>query len=292
LHPSREEAWRALEALLAPEGRACSESTPSVDAKMARDMTLQFGGARIKALHPAIAPGDGYPTLAIRLFEGAPVDPERLVRWGVFPAAVLRTLLEAIANRLRLIVLGGTATGKTTLLSALCHGIPLDERIVKIEDPEEIWVPHPNVTTLEARPALPGSNVPAYGINDGVDDAMRLAPSYLIVGEVRDGKAALGLFRAMMSDHAGLTTFHAEGPEHAAKRLSIIMWGDAQVPAAAVKDLCAEALDLAVQIGWRGGRRVALGIWEVAGVSGGDVKFKSLWSPGEAAMQTPTRRRS
>ena len=291
LRPSKDEVWRALEALLTPEGRACSESTPSVDVKLPRDQELNFGGARIKAIHPALAPGAGYPVLALRLFEGAPVTPDRLVRWGVFPEAVVDSLLEAVGRRLRVLVLGGTSTGKTTLLSALCHGVPADERIVKIEDPEEIWLPHPNVVTLEARPAPPGSSVPPYEVKDGVDDAMRLAPAYLIVGEVRKGDAALALFRALMSDHAGLTTFHASNPEHAVKRLSIIMWGDTQTPQAAVKELFAEALDLVIQIGWRGGRRTALGVWEVAGIAGGDVKFRPLWQPGDAQLQPLHRQR-
>jgi pilus assembly protein CpaF len=161
LRPSKEEAWRAVEALLAPEGRACSESTPSVDVKIPRDRTLGFGGARVKALHPCIAPGDGYPTLAVRLFEPEPVPPSQVARWQVFadtpltgtrpgelapmtPAAlhvadpVIDPLLDAIANRLRVIILGGTVTGKTTLLAALCHGIPQTTRVVKVEDPEEI----------------------------------------------------------------------------------------------------------------------------------------------------------
>ncbi len=292
LQPTREEAWRALEALLAPEGRACSESTPSVDVKIPRDEVFGFGGARVKALHPCIAPGAGYPTLAIRLFEGAPVPPDRLVRWNVFPQAVVDALLAAVGERLRVLVLGGTATGKTTLLSAICHGVPADERIVKIEDPEEIWLPHPNVVTLEARPAPPGSSVPPYTVADGVDDAMRLAPAYVIVGEVRRGDAALSLFRALMSDHAGLTTFHAASPEHAVKRLSIIMSGDTRTPYGVVKDLFAEAVDLVVQIGWRGGLRTALGIWEVAGVSGEGVKFRQLWRPGDETMLAPTHDRS
>ena len=100
---------------------------------------------------------------------------------------------------------------------------------MKIEDPEEIWLPHPNVTTLEARSAPPGSNVPSYTVADGVDDALRLAPAYVILGEVRRGDAALALFRAMMSDHAGLTTLHADGPEHAAYRIGVIMYSDAGV---------------------------------------------------------------
>lgn len=315
LQPTRPEAWRAVEALLAPEGRACSESTPSVDVKLPRDRALGFGGARIKAIHACIAPGDGYPTLAVRLFEPEPVPPAQIAGWGVFTAPtpggtpavgglvglasadthvgdpVIDALLDAVASRLRVIILGGTATGKTTLLAALCHGIPASARIVKVEDPEEIWLPHPNVCTLEARPAPPGSNVPPYTVADGVDDAMRLAPAYLILGEVRRGDAALSLFRALMSDHAGLTTFHAEGPEEAVRRMGVIMWADAGVRIDGAKELFAQALDVVVQIGWRGGRRQALGVWEVAGLGGGDVKFRCLWQPGDAALLPITRRR-
>jgi pilus assembly protein CpaF len=207
-----------------------------------------------------IAPGDGYPALALRLFEPESVEPAQIVQWGVFPAAALAGLAEPVGNRLRVVVIGGTATGKTTLLSALCHGIPSAARIVKIEDPEEIWVPRPNVTTLEARPAPPGPNVPAYEVKNGVDDAMRLAPNYVIVGEVRDGHAALSLFRALMSDHAGLTTYHAEGPDEAVFRMGVHMYADAGVRMDAAKALFAQALDLVVQIGWRNDRRVALGV--------------------------------
>jgi pilus assembly protein CpaF len=317
LRPSKDEAWRAIEALLAPEGRACSESTPSVDVKIPRDRALGFGGARVKAIHPCIAPGDGFPTLAVRLFEPEPVLPTQVVRWNVFddaplaggagadglaipglrPAAehcgdpVIDPLLDAVANRLRMIILGGTGTGKTTLLAALCHGIPQTARVVKVEDPEEIWLPHPNVCTLEARPAPPGSNVPPYTVADGVDDAMRLAPSYVIVGEVRRGDAALSLFRALMSDHAGLTTFHAEGPEEAVRRMGVIMWADAGVRIDGARELFAQALDLVVQIGWRDGRRRALGVWEVAGMSSNDVKFRALWQPGDGKLAAISRRR-
>jgi pilus assembly protein CpaF len=209
----------------------------------------------------------------------------------VLPEVVLAALLEAVSSRLRVMVVGGTATGKTTLLSALCHGIPADARIVKVEDPEEIWLPHPNVTTLEARPAPPGSDVPAYTVSDGVDDAMRLAPSHLIVGEVRTGDAALSLFRALMSDHAGLTTFHAEGPEEALFRLGVILFADAQVRFEAAKGLFVQAIDLVIQVGWREKTRRCLGVWEVGDLSGGKVTFRILWQPGEAEMKAPERRR-
>ncbi len=313
VRPSREEAWRAVEALLAPEGRACSESTPSVDAKVPRDRELGFGGARVKVLHPRIAPGDGYPVLAVRLFEPRPITPEQVASWGVFsaartvqaegdlppltPAAVqvaepaINALLTAVANRLRVMVIGGTGTGKTSLLSSLCHAIPADARIVKIEDPEEVWLPHPNVVTLEMREAMVGSSVAPYTAKDGVDDAMRLAPEYLILSEVRKGDAALSLFRALMSDHAGLTTFHAEGPEHAARRMGVIMQADTGMSVESAAELFMEALDIIVQVGWRNGRRTAIGIWEVADLARGRVTFRQLWQPGDNRVAEIRRRR-
>ena len=292
VEPSKEEVWRAVEALLAPQGRACTEATPTVDAKLPRNGDIGFGGARVKVIHPIVASGDGYPTIALRLYEPHPVPPSQIVEWEVMPAAVMDALLEAVSRRLRAMVVGGTSVGKTTLLSALCHGIPQDARIVKIEDPEEIWLPHPNVTTLEARPAPPGSDVPPYTVADGVDDAMRLAPTHVIVGEVRTGGAALSLFRALMSDHAGLTTFHAEGPDETVFRLGVLMFADRMVRFEASKAMFVEAMDLVVQVGWRDGGRRAVGVWEVEDLKGGNVKFRQLWEPGMEKMEPPTRVRT
>lgn len=289
LRPSREEVWRAVETLLAPLGRSLSEATPSVDARLPR--APGFSGARIKAIHPAVAPGEGYPSLNIRLYEAKPVSPERIVAWEMAPDFVVRALIDAVGRGSRVLVIGGTATGKTTLLSALCHGIPRDARIVKIEDPEEIFLDHPHVVTLEARPAPPGSGVPPYTVRDGVDDAMRMSPNWLIVGEVRRGDAAMALFRAQMSDHPGLSTFHAEGPEEAVFRMAVIMFADVGVRMEAAKAIFAQAVDLVVQVGWRDGKRRILGVWEPErGLRGGDVAFRKLWTFGETRMEAPSRR--
>ncbi len=288
--PGLDEVWRSVEALLAPIGRAISEAQPSVDAKLPRMEGM--GGARVKIVHPVLAPGLGYPAVNIRLFEPRPVPPEQIVAWDMCPEAVMAALLGAVAGGMRVLVIGGTATGKTTFLAALAHGIPKEARIVKIEDPEEIWLPHPNVVTLEARPKVVGSDVPGYGLSDGVDDAMRMAPNWLIVGEVRTGTAALSLFRAQMSDHPGLSTLHAEGPEAAIHRLGVLMWADAQVRIEAAKEMFAMAVDLVVQVGWKDGRRQVLGVWEVnPELKAGNVTFRRLYQVGEAQMAEISRRR-
>jgi pilus assembly protein CpaF len=288
--PSLDETWRSVEALLAPIGRAISEAQPSVDAKLPRMEGM--GGARVKIVHPVLAPGLGYPAINIRLFEPRPVPPEQIVAWGMCPQGVMDALLEGVAQGLRVLVIGGTATGKTTFLAALAHGIPKTARIVKVEDPEEIWLPHENVVTLEARPKVVGSDVPGYSLSDGVDDAMRMAPNWLIVGEVRTGTAALSLFRAQMSDHPGLSTLHAEGPEAAIHRLGVLMWADAQVRIEAAKEMFAMAVDVVVQVGWMEGKRHVLGVWEVnPELKGGNVTFRRLYQAGEERMEAFTRRR-
>lgn len=293
IHPTQEEVWRVVDTLLTPVGKSLTEAVPTVDARLPRDPEIGFGGARVKAVHPIIATGDGYPVISLRLYEPRPVPPEQIVAWGVFPEQVIQMLTEAVHSRLRVMVIGGTSTGKTTLLSALCHGIPRDQRVVTIEDPQEIWLAHPNVVTLEARTAPPGSDVPPYTIADGVDDALRMAPTYIVVGEVRRGHEANSLFRAFMTDHAGLTTFHAENPADAVFRLALLMFSDTDIRFAASKGLFAKGIDLVVQVGWHEGSRRGVGVWEVnEALKGGEVTFRQLWSvdkPEELLM--PDRKR-
>ena len=283
--PTDIDVWRAVETLLAPLGRAVTEASPSVDAKIPRQEGLA-GGARVKIIHPVVAPGLGYPSINIRLFEPKPVPPEKLIEWNVAPAPVINGLVKVVRQALRVLVIGGTASGKTTLLSALCYGIPRDARVVKIEDPEEIWLDHPHVVTLEARPAQTGSSILPYSLASAVDDAMRMSPKWLIVGEMRRGDAVAALFRAQMSDHPGLSTFHAEGPEAAVMRLNLLLAADVGIRAEAAKEMFCQAVDMIVQVGWHNGKRAMIGVWEVEKVlKAGNVQFRRLYAPGDEELQ-------
>lgn len=289
IRPSEKDTWRAVEALLSDLGRSVSEASPSVDAKLKRSPELP-GGARLKILHPVIVPGAGsYPSVNIRLFQPNPVPPEKILEWNMAPQWVVNLLVESVHVGLRIVTIGGTASGKTTLLSALANGIPQEARIVKIEDPEEIWLAQPNVVSIEARPAQVGSSVPPYTLANGVDDAMRMSPRWLIVGEMRRGDAINALFRAQMSDHPGLSTFHAEGPESMVKRMTAMLWADAGVQAAPAKELIVEAIDVVVQVGFRPTedgskrRRKIIGVWTVEKeLKAGNIAFSELYRlPGD-----------
>lgn len=275
-HPNEQETWRAVETLLAPIGRAISKATPLVNAKIPRGDGM--GGARVHIVHPRLAPGEGYPVINIRIFEPKPVTLEQLLEWDVAPAHVLDALVGWVRNEYRLLISGATATGKTTVLSAIANGIPRDARVVKIEDPEEIWIDHPHVVSLEARPAQIGSNTPGVTVKDLVDSALRMSPRWLIVGEVRTGDVANTLFRAQMSDHPGLSTFHATDPRHTVHRMALIMFADEGIRMAAAKENFSQAIDLVAQIGWLEGRRQLVGVWAVRKeLKGGDVVMDDVY---------------
>jgi pilus assembly protein CpaF len=250
MRPEPEEIWRVLDRLLGPQNKSLNETNPSVNARMPAT-PANPGGGRIKALHPVIAPPGRNPVINIRLYEQKPVRPEWILERGVVNEEMLDFLSHSVQNGARILICGGTRTGKTTLLSALCNFLPQGWRIVKIEDPEEIWIDRQTVQTLEARPQAIGTEVQPYTLANGVDDALRLSPDYLIVGEVRDGQAAMALFRAMMTGHSGACTFHADHPEEAVERMSTILGTDQRVGREAALQMISSSVDLLVQIGIR-----------------------------------------
>jgi pilus assembly protein CpaF len=285
LHPEAGEIWRVLDRLLGPQNKTLNETNPSINAKLPAT-PHNPGGGRIKALHPVVVPPGRNPCINIRLYEQKPVRPEWLLERGVMSAEMMDLLRQAMEDGQRILISGGTRTGKTTLLSALCNFLPGGWRIVKIEDPEEIWIDRQTVQTVEARPQAVGTEVRPYKLADGVDDAMRMSPDYLIIGEVRDGAAAMSLFRALMTGHNGACTFHADSPREAARRLATVMGADAGVRAHEANQMIADAVDLLVQIGIRHEiRRVV----QVANVSkelkSGDVWFEPIFRYNEQSPE-------
>ena len=271
------EVWRILSLLLGAQSKALNEATPSVNARLPSTKDNP-GGGRIKALHPVIVPGNGFPSVNIRLYEQKPVHPEWLLERELMTPEMMDFLGQAIRDGQRILITGGTRTGKTTLLSALCNYLPEKWRIVKIEDPAEIWIDRATVQTIEARPVAPGSEIPPYTLADGVDDAMRMSPDYLIVGEVRDGHAAMALFRSLMTGHSGACTFHADTPREAFRRLATIMGADEGVRPRDAAQVMADSLDLLVQLGIRHEVRRVTGIARIEKeLRGGDVVFTPLW---------------
>ncbi len=241
----------AIERIVGPLGLRADRSSPIVDARLP-------DGSRVNAVVPPLAV-DG-PCLTIRRFGATAVPLAALC-----PPDVATLLIDAVRQRMNVLVSGGTGAGKTTLLNALASAIPDEERVVTVEDAAELRLPGDHVVRLESRPAN-AEGVGAVGIRALVRNALRMRPDRILVGEVR-GPEALDMLQAMNSGHEGsLSTCHANSPADALRRLeTMVLAGDVALPLPAVRDQVVASIDVIVQVARAtGGARRIVAVCEVA----------------------------
>jgi flagellar protein FlaI len=157
----------------------------------------------------------------IRKFRDDPYSIIDLINIGTFTEELAAYLWMCLENRASIMILGGTAAGKTTALNALACLIKPGSKIITIEETAELNLSHENWVSLISRQSygLGGSSVGEVPLFDLVKASMRHRPDMLIVGEVR-GQEAYVLFQALATGHGGMCTMHAESLDSAVKRLT------------------------------------------------------------------------
>lgn len=168
-------------------------------------------------------------------------------------------LAAAVRARKSILISGGTATGKTTLLNALLKEAPSDERVVLIEDTPEIQLIHANAVGLVAvRGRLGEASVSAA---DLLEAALRLRPDRIIMGEIR-GVEALSFLRAVNTGHPGsITTIHASSPEGAIEQLALIAaQAGTDLSRGELKAYMRSVLDIVIQLSRTDGQRLVSAI--------------------------------
>jgi len=151
----------------------------------------------------------------IRKFPDMPLTPTDMLLNGTFDINIATYLWMAIENSSSVLISGGTATGKTSMLNAISLFIPKESKIVSIEDTAEIRLFHPNWIPEVSRGSTEGS----VTMFDLLKESLRQRPDYIIVGEVR-GKEAYVLFQQMATGHPGISTIHAENFDKLLDRLT------------------------------------------------------------------------
>ena len=157
----------------------------------------------------------------IRKFRDDPYSIIDLINIGTFTEEMAAYLWICLENRASVMVLGGTAAGKTTALNALGCLIKPGSKIMTIEETAELNLSSENWVSLIARQSygLGGSSVGEVALFDLVKTCMRHRPDLMIVGEVR-GQEAYVLFQALATGHGGMCTMHAENVQSAIRRLT------------------------------------------------------------------------
>lgn len=251
-----------VERMLKWSGRRVDLSSPFVDATMP-------DGSRLHVVIPDIT--REHWLVNIRKFVVKAAHLDDLVRLGTMPVAAARFLEASVVAGLNILVAGGTQAGKTTMLNCLAAAVPPRERVVTCEEVFELQIGLRDVAAMQCRqPSLEGTGeIPLRRL---ITEALRMRPSRMIVGEVRQAEC-LDLLIALNSGLPGMCTVHANSSREAiVKMCTLPLLAGENVSARFVVPTVAASVDLVIYLALDadGARRVR----EITAVPGrieGDV---------------------
>jgi type IV secretion system protein TrbB len=253
------EAERIVRMVAAHVRREVTEHTPIVSAE------LPETGERFEGVMPPVATA---PCFAVRKPAEVLYRLSDYIAGGIMSLRQAAVLTLAVRDRKNILVVGGTSSGKTTLVNALLAEVAeLGERVVILEDTRELKCAAADCLALRTKPGV-------ASLADLVRSTLRLRPDRIIVGEVR-GPEALDMLKAWNTGHpGGITTVHANSAQAGLTRLEqLVQEAVVTVPRA----LIVEAIDIVVFLRGRGAQRRLDTILELRGLdSDGDYVLKPL----------------
>jgi len=199
-----------VEKMAQKTGRYISYASPLLDGTLP-------DGSRVNATYTKDVTSKG-PTFTIRKFTKVPWTPIQLLSLGTLSPEMLAYFWILMQYKTNVLISGGTASGKTTLLNAIAFFIPPEARVVSIEDTRELQLPRENWLPSVVRTGVSSTGVGDVDMFSLLRNSFRQTPDYVIVGEVR-GKEASVLFQGMASGHASISTLHADSVETVIRRL-------------------------------------------------------------------------
>ena len=262
--------YNIIQTMVSSINRAVNESSPLSDARL-KD------GSRINvALAPVALNG---PILTIRKFPKSPLTMKDLIASQAITEEAALYLKKMVLTKRNIFISGGTGTGKTTFLNILTSYIPIEERIITIEDSAELKIQGAqNIVRMEARnPNSEGKG--EITIRDLIKTSLRMRPDRIIVGEVR-GAEALDMLQAMNTGHSGsISTGHANSSKDMLTRLETMVLCGASIPLEAIRKQISSALDIIIHLGRIDTYdRKVIEISEICGVVNGEIVLNDIFS--------------
>ena len=253
------EAERVIRLVASHTGQECNSGRPVVSAE------LPGTGERFEGLLPPVSPA---PCFAIRKPAQVLYRISDYVECQIMTALQAKALRQAIEDRKNILVVGGTSSGKTTLVNALLAEVAeTGDRVILIEDIRELRCAAKDCVDLRTKPGV-------ASLADLVRSTLRLRPDRIIVGEVRGGEA-LDMLKAWNTGHpGGITTLHANSGQAGLYRLEQLIQ---EVVITVPRRLIAQAIDIVVFLKGRGEGRCVETIAALEGLdSGGDYRLTEL----------------
>ena len=192
-------------------GRSITLLTPLLDAH------LETGDRVNATLFPITMKGN---TITIRKFAEKPITITDMLKTKTISLSAASLIWSGVQYELSAVVSGGTASGKTSLLGAVCSFFPPNQRIISVEDTAELrmpkylhWVP-----MITREPNVEGKG--EVSMLDLIVNSLRMRPDRIVVGEIRKKREAEVLFEAMHTGHSVYATLHANDSEEVITRLT------------------------------------------------------------------------
>ncbi|MBU2565269.1 MAG: Flp pilus assembly complex ATPase component TadA [Candidatus Thermoplasmatota archaeon] len=210
---SNEDIKKVLNEIASFVGKKIDAAAPLFDGRLP-------DGSRVNATVQPASP-DG-PTLTIRKFLKDPMTIVDLIKNGTVNSLVgahLWLWVEGLKYKPSNVILsGGSSSGKTTTMNVLAMLIPVEERLITIEDAAELQLEHEHWIRMEAVPA--SRDVNEVSMDALLKNTLRMRPDRIIIGEIRS-KEANTLFNAMNTGHEGcMGTVHANTASETIIRLT------------------------------------------------------------------------
>ena len=263
MHLAPSELSGLVERMLRPTGRRLDRSSPFVDASLP-------DGSRLHVVIPDIT-GQHW-SVNIRKFPSQLITMSDLVALGSISSTAAEFLVNKVRAGANILVSGATQAGKTTLLCALINAIDARERIITVEETFEIRANNPDWVALQTRQVnLEGRG--EVSLRRLIKESLRMRPSRLIVGEVREAEA-LDLLIALNSGLPGLCTIHANSTLDALLKLCTLpLLAGGNISSEFVRPTVSTCIDLVVHctLNAEGERRVS----EIRRVTGFDGSITS-----------------
>jgi pilus assembly protein CpaF len=237
------------------------------------DCPFADGSWRDYRVHLIIPPASGdQAVMTLRRHPRNPWTLQTLSEQDWADARSFEVLEQLVKAHTNFLVVGGTGSGKTSVLNACLQLLPDSERVVIIEDTRELKAPNGASSQLLTR-RDPNGHLREVDQSELVRQALRMRPDRIVMGEVR-GPEAKDLLMAFATGHKGcMGTLHAENPRQALIRLEmLIQLGAPQWSLQAVRTLIWLSLQAVVVVGrTENGKRRLEGIYRISSLE--DVGF-------------------
>ncbi len=237
-------------------------------------------GYRFNITLPPVTPHSC--TITIRKFSDKIFTLENLITKKTLTDKAAIFLKEAILNKLTIVISGGTGSGKTSFINTLSNFIPQNERVVSIEDTQELKTLHPNWVHM-----VTSKNISA---RDCLVNSLRMRPDRIIIGECR-GPEAYDFLQAINTGHEGsLTSIHANSAIDCLSRLeNLVSLGHSDVPLKYIRHQIATSVDLVIQLRrLPSGQRQIVDIIELTGMESEIITRGNIFTVDKSSQQLET----